>query len=63
MQVGPDGRGTLETLATLVTLKPGKNSLFPEGGTSLVIHDHPDDEMTDPAGHAGARIACGPITR
>ncbi len=62
--VGPDGKGSFETVATLVTLKEGeKNSLFQPGGTSLVIHAQADDEMTDPAGNAGARIACGPITR
>ena len=61
--VGPDGRATFETVATLVTLKPGQNSLFQPGGTSLVIHANPDDEVTDPAGNAGARIACGPITK
>jgi Cu-Zn family superoxide dismutase len=63
LTVGADGKGTLETVATLVTLKAGKNSLFQEGGTSLVIHADADDNMTDPAGNAGARIACGPITR
>ncbi len=61
--VGADGRGSLETVATLVTLKPGKNSLFQPGGTSLVIHEKADDDMTDPAGNAGARIACGAITK
>ena len=61
--VGEDGKETLETINTLVTLKPGKNSLFQPGGTSLVIHAGPDDYMTDPAGHAGARIACGVITK
>ena len=39
----------------------GPNSLFHEGGTSLVIHAMPDDYMTDPAGNSGARIACGVI--
>jgi len=63
LTVGADGKGSYETVAALVTLKPGKNSLFQEGGTSLVIHANPDDDMTDPAGNAGARIACGPITR
>jgi Cu-Zn family superoxide dismutase len=63
LTLGADGKGTYETVASLVTLKPGKNSLFQEGGTSLVIHANPDDDMTDPAGNAGARIACGPITR
>jgi Cu-Zn family superoxide dismutase len=63
LTVGADGKGNLEAVAALVTLKPGKNSLFQEGGTSLVLHAGPDDDLTDPAGNAGARIACGPITR
>jgi Cu-Zn family superoxide dismutase len=46
-----------------VTLKPGKNSLFQPGGTSLMIHANPDDYLTDPAGNAGPRIACGTITK
>jgi Cu-Zn family superoxide dismutase len=62
--VGTDGKGKVEVMAKLVTLKEGeKNSLFQPGGTSLVIHANPDDDMTDPAGNAGARIACGPITK
>jgi Cu-Zn family superoxide dismutase len=44
-----------------VTLGPGPNSLFHPGGTALVIHASPDDNKTDPAGNAGARIACGVI--
>jgi Cu-Zn family superoxide dismutase len=60
--VGPDGKGGTEVTAPLVTLKPGKNSLFQPGGTSLVIHEKPDDYVTDPAGDAGPRIACGVIT-
>ena len=61
--VGQDGKETYETIATLVTLGPGKNSLFQPGGTSLVIHQGPDDYLTDPAGNAGPRIACGVITK
>jgi Cu-Zn family superoxide dismutase len=26
-----------------------------------VIHEKPDDDVTDPAGNAGSRIACGVI--
>jgi Cu-Zn family superoxide dismutase len=37
------------------------DSLFLHGGTSIIIHDGPDDMKTDPAGNAGARIACGLI--
>jgi Cu-Zn family superoxide dismutase len=62
--VGPDGRAAISVVANLVTLKDGEiNSLFQPGGTSLMIHANPDDEVTDPAGNAGPRIACGPITR
>jgi Cu-Zn family superoxide dismutase len=62
--VGPDGKATVSVVDQLVTLKEGqKNSLFQAGGTSLVIHAGPDDEISDPAGNAGARIACGPITK
>ncbi len=53
--VGPDGKGDCEVVASLVTLKEGKNSLFQPGGTSLVIHADPDDEMSDPGGNAGPR--------
>jgi superoxide dismutase, Cu-Zn family len=64
IMVGPDGKAHVEVLTELVTLKEGeKNSLFQPGGTSLVIHAGPDDYVSDPAGNAGARIACGPITK
>jgi superoxide dismutase, Cu-Zn family len=62
--VGADGKGKVEAVAKLVTLKEGeKNSLFQAGGTSLVIHAGVDDNVSDPAGNAGPRIACGVITR
>ena len=62
--VGSDGTAKVDLLAKLVTLKPGaKNSLFPPGGTSLVIHAGADDYVSDPAGNAGPRLACGVITR
>jgi Cu-Zn family superoxide dismutase len=62
--VDPDGKANVEVVAKLVTLKEGqKNSLFQPGGTSLVIHAGADDYVSDPAGNAGPRIACGVITR
>jgi superoxide dismutase, Cu-Zn family len=63
LQVNPDGTGSAEVLDKLVTLGEGPTSLFHEGGTAIVIHASPDDDMTDPAGNAGARVACGPIVR
>lgn len=36
----------------------GENSVV---NRSVVIHEKADDEMTDPSGNSGARIACGVI--
>ncbi|HKZ17854.1 MAG TPA: hypothetical protein VJ161_10385, partial [Geobacteraceae bacterium] len=38
-----------------------KGSRF-DKGTVPAIPEQPDDEMTDPAGDSGGRIACGVIT-
>jgi len=39
------------------------NSLFLNGGTSIVVHAKADDQKTDPSGDSGNRIACGVIKR
>lgn len=60
--VGTEGKVTADVVAENVTLQEGKpESLLKPGGTSLVIHADPDDQLTDPDGHAGARVACGRI--
>ena len=46
-----------------VTMGDEANSDFHGGGTALVIHAKADDMKSDPAGNAGARIACGVITK
>ena len=46
-----------------VSLGTGANSLFTGGGTALMIHAAADDMKTDPSGNAGARIACGVVTK
>lgn len=33
------------------------------GGTALVIHATADDQMTDPSGNSGDRIACGVVNK
>ncbi len=63
LEVVADGTGKAEVVDKQVTLGEGSNSLFHDGGTAIVIHASPDDEMTDPAGNAGARVACGPIVK
>lgn len=45
-----------------LTLAPGApNSIVANGGTSIMVHEKPDDMKTDPTGNAGNRIACGVI--
>lgn len=39
------------------------DALFDDDGAAIVIHEGADDYETNPAGAAGARIACGVIER
>ena len=61
--VGKKGKANVNLVNTRVTLDNGAHSVFTNGGTALVIHAMKDDMKTDPAGNAGARIACGTITK
>jgi len=62
-EVGADGRAKTSVVATRVSLGTGTNSLFQSNGTALVIHEKADDNLTDPAGNAGSRIACGAVQK
>ncbi len=63
LRVPKSGKVTTTFTNKDVTLEKGKpNSLFKEGGTAIVIHANADDQLTDPAGNSGDRIACGVIT-
>lgn len=59
----PSWRATIWHTAKGVTLGEGPGSLLGPDGTALVIHADPDDERSDPAGNAGARIACGVVEK
>ena len=61
--VSPDGTAKVTIVASNVTMGDGQNSVFSNGGTALVIHANADDMKSDPAGNAGARIACGVIVK
>jgi len=60
LTVGADQKG--EARVTLSGAEPekGLKSFLALGqdGLALVIHANQDDEMTDPSGNSGARIAC-----
>jgi superoxide dismutase, Cu-Zn family len=59
LDVAADGSARFSGVLHGATLGSGDASLLKSGGTALVIHQGMDDEMTDPAGNSGARIACG----
>ena len=62
VDVGEDHMGSATFLLTRISLDPSApDSLFANGGTSIVVHEHADDGKTDPSGNAGNRIACGVI--
>jgi Cu-Zn family superoxide dismutase len=63
LTVAADGKGSLSFVDKGVTLGDGANSLFHDGGTSLVIHAKADDLMSDPSGNSGDRVACGVIQK
>lgn len=41
----------------------GDGGILDADGAAVVLHAQADDEVSDPAGNAGDRIACGVITR
>ncbi len=63
LKVAANGKGSATVVAKGVTLGDGANSLFHDGGTSLVIHAKADDLMSDPSGNSGDRVACGVISK
>ena len=57
------GKLTFDILNHDVTLKAGANSLMDADGSAVMLHAAADDYKGDPAGNAGARIACGVVTK
>ncbi len=62
VSIGEDHTGEATFLLHAISLDPSApNSIFSNGGTSIVIHAHADDQKSDPSGDSGNRIACGVI--
>ncbi len=62
LHVKADGTDDAEFQTNSVSFDPqAANSIFANGGTSIVVHEKADDMMTDPSGNSGSRIACGVV--
>ena len=57
-----DGTAKAEFFTTRVSVAGGDMpALLDEDGSAVIIHEMPDDHMTQPIGGAGGRIGCGII--
>ena len=62
LYAGADGSAQAEFFTLLVSVAGGKlPALLDEDGSAVIIHENPDDHLTQPIGGAGGRIACGII--
>ncbi|WP_019052622.1 superoxide dismutase family protein [Sphingobium xenophagum] len=59
MTVGTDGTGAIEYVIADGTISSGAMPLLDADGAAVVIHAKADDNVSDPAGNAGGRVACG----
>lgn len=57
--VGEDRIGRMDAVQAGLRMADGDAALIDIDGASIVVHAGPDDYKSDPAGNAGARIACG----
>ncbi|HEV7234521.1 MAG TPA: superoxide dismutase family protein, partial [Sphingorhabdus sp.] len=55
---GADRKFTLEQKLDDVMLE-GVGGIIDADGAALVIHEKPDDYLTDPSGNSGKRVICG----
>jgi len=66
LEVGNDGKGTLKTVTTRVTIASGPLSIFDADGTAIIIHGNEDKGVTgEPKSgvSGGPRVACGVFTK
>lgn len=59
LTIASDGTGKMEYMIR----DAGLAEMLDDDGAALVIHAGADDQMTDPAGDSGDRIACGVFGR
>ncbi|HRI52444.1 MAG TPA: superoxide dismutase family protein [Pseudomonadota bacterium] len=59
IDVGTDGTGALSITTTTLSLSADQATYA--ANRAFIIHQNPDDLVTQPTGNSGARIACGII--
>lgn len=59
LYAGSDGVAEAEFFTSLVDME----ALLDGDGSAIVIHANPDDQMTQPIGGSGDRVACGVIEK
>jgi len=59
ISIGEDGTGTLMFHTSELTVAGEPGGVV---GRAIIVHEKPDDFVTDPTGNAGGRIGCGVIT-
>jgi Cu-Zn family superoxide dismutase len=62
LEANKDGRASLKTVTTRVTISEGPLSIFDADGTAIIIHGNPDQGITgEPKSgvSGGPRVACG----
>lgn len=59
LTIAGDGSGTMEYMIDNTSLA----EMLDEDGAAVIIHAGADDQMTDPSGDSGDRVACGVFGR
>lgn len=54
-----NGSAHVQFVTNRVTITAGSATLFDADGSALVVHAGPDDQVSQPSGNSGDRIACG----
>ena len=63
LYVAADGTARAGFFTTRISVAGDAPALLDEDGSAIVIHENPDDHMSQPIGGAGGRIGCGVIEK
>lgn len=59
--VNATGAAHVQFTTDRVTITAGSATLMDSDGSALVVHGGPDDQVSQPSGNSGDRIACGVV--